>query len=124
MQQTLISMITNFEKITVELTARELALIPSMIKAFSQYKKSNPIKAPQIVKKYNDNAKKGNIRLTQPRLRKIVNHIRSFGLLPIMATSNGYYVDFDKEEIKLQITSLQERANSILNCAKGLESFL
>lgn len=117
-------MITNFEKITVELNTKELAILPAVLKAFKQYTKNNPIKAPEIVKRYNANVVKGSIRLTEPRLRKIVNHIRSFGLLPLIATSNGYYVCYEKEEIKLQITSLQERANSILNCAKGLESFL
>jgi hypothetical protein len=116
--------VTNFEKITVELNEKELAIIPSIIQAFGKYTKENPIKAPQIVSRYNASVVKGGIKLSEPRLRKIVNHIRSFGLLPLIATSNGYYVSYDKEEIQNQITSLHERANSIMNCAVGLEEFL
>ena len=117
-------MITNFEKITAELNDKELAIVPSIMKGFLQYTKENPIKAPVIVSRYNSNVLKGGIKLTEPRLRKIVNHIRSLGLLPLIATSSGYYVSYDKEEIKLQILSLKERANSIMNCAVGLENFL
>ncbi len=117
-------MVTNFDDFTKELNAKELAIVPAIIKGFSKYTKENPIKAPQIVSRYNFNVKKGNIKLTQPRLRKICNYIRSYGMLPLIATSKGYYVSFDKEDIKLQITSLNERANSIENCAKGLAEFL
>lgn len=117
-------MITNFEHLTTELNDKELAIVPSIIKAFKNYTKENPIKAPEIVTRYNANVKKGAVLLNQPRLRKICNHIRSYGLLPLIATSKGYYVSYDKEEIKLQITSLRERANSIENCAMGMEEFL
>ena len=117
-------MLTNFEKITVELNEKELAIVPSIIQAFGKYTKENPIKAPQIVSRYNASVAKGGVKLTEPRLRKIVNHIRSFGLLPLIATSNGYFVSYDKAEIQLQITSLNVRANSIANCAIGLEEFL
>lgn len=116
--------VTNFEKITKELNERELAIVPSIIQAFKKYTKENPIKAPIIVKRYNENVQKGGVKLTEPRLRKIVNHIRSYGMLPLIATSNGYYVSYDTEEIQNQITSLYERANSITNCAIGLEEFL
>ena len=116
-------MITNFENITTELNEKELEILPSIIKAFRKYTKDNPIKAPEIVSRYNASTTSG-IKLSQPRLRKICNHIRSYGLLPLIATSKGYYVSYDKEEIKLQITSLRERANSIENCAIGLQEFL
>lgn len=64
------------------------------------------------------------IKLTGPRLRKLVNYIRSNGLLPLIATSQGYFTTDCKETIAEQIKSLQERANSIKNCAIGLENFL
>lgn len=116
--------VTNFEKITKELNERELAIVPSIISGFKKYTKENPIKAPVIVKRYNEKVVGKGIKLTEPRLRKICNHIRSYGLLPLIATSNGYYVSYDKEEIINQITSLHERANSIINCAIGLEAFI
>ena len=64
------------------------------------------------------------IRLTQPRLRKLVNYIRSNSLLPLIATSQGYFTTDCKLTIQEQIKSLQERANSIDRCARGLNNFL
>ena len=64
------------------------------------------------------------IRLTQPRLRKLVNYIRSNSLIPLIATSNGYFTTDCKQTIQEQIKSLQERANSIERCAQGLKKFL
>jgi hypothetical protein len=44
--------------------------------------------------------------------------------LPLIATSQGYYVSYDKQEINAQIQSLVERANSILKSAEGLKKFI
>jgi hypothetical protein len=115
-------MITNFEKHTEELTADELFMVAPICTAFKKYTKDNPIKSDEIVKRYNAN--KGKTVLTGARLRKIVNYIRANSLMPIIATSSGYYVSHDKEEILKQIKSLNERANSIINCANGLQKFV
>lgn len=119
-------MITNFEEITRELTEKEMKFIPYLVAGFKKHSKDDPIKAPVIVKKMNDylDKKAIGLRLTQPRLRKCCNYIRTNGLIPLIATSKGYYVSNDKEEIKNQIQSLQERARSINDCARGLEKFL
>ena len=53
-----------------------------------------------------------------------MNHIRTNGLLPLMASSKGYYVSFDKKDIESQIKSLKQRANSINGCAEGLKKFI
>ena len=68
--------------------------------------------------------KNGLIKITEPRLRKLVNHIRVKGILPIIATSQGYYVSYDKQDILDQINSLTQRANSIINSANGLRNYL
>ena len=119
-------MITNFEEHTHELTSEEMEILQLVIHGFRAYKKSNPIKAELIVKRMNvfleNNGYK--IRLTQPRLRKLVNYIRSNGLLPLIATSNGYFTSDCKLTIQQQIISLQERANSIENAVQGLKKFL
>jgi len=119
-------MITNFEEYTHELTSEEMEILQLVIHGFRAYKKTNPIKAELIVKRMNlyleNNGYK--MRLTQPRLRKLVNYIRSNGLLPLIATSNGYFTTDCKQTIQEQIKSLQERANSIKRCANGLEKFL
>jgi hypothetical protein len=119
-------MITNFEEYTHELSAEEMEILQLVIHGFRCYKKTNPIKAELIVKRMNvfleNNGYK--IRLTQPRLRKLVNYIRSNSLIPLIATSQGYFTTDCKLTIQEQIKSLQERANSIERCAQGLKKFL
>lgn len=115
-------MIVNFENITNELTEVELTILPMVIRGFSNYNKNNPIKEPEIVERFNQ--KDYGVKLTGARLRKIVNHIRTNGLLPLIATSKGYYVSYDEVEIETQIKSLKQRARSIDSCADGLSKFL
>lgn len=114
-------MITNFEEITFELTDEELQIVNLLIRGFRNHTSKNPIKAPEIVSAINV---KYNLKLTEPRLRKICNHIRTNGLLPLIATSRGYYCSYDKDEIQQQIQSLRERANAINHSADGLTKFL
>jgi hypothetical protein len=115
-------MITNFDKHTEELDAHDLAIIPIVIKAFSKYTKDKPIKAPEIVATFNLNREKINYprKLSEPKLRKMCNYIRSNGLLPLIATSQGYYVSYDQKEVNDMIKSLRERAASINRSADGL----
>jgi len=119
-------MITNFEDITAELNELELELIPILVEGFKTHTEANPIKAPQIVSNMNLYlVKKGKkIKMTEPRLRKCVNHIRSNSLLPLIATSKGYYVSNSRDVIEAQIKSLNERASSIKKCAEGLAFFV
>lgn len=119
-------MITNFEDITFELTEEELRIVPDVCEAFRKYKKENPIKSNEIVDKINANKERLNISFTMTgaRLRKICNYIRSNGMIPLIATSSGYYTDYSVETIQAQIKSLQERANSINRCASGLQEIL
>ena len=112
-------MISNFEEITKELSESEMEMIEPLIRGFKLRGKDNPVKAPEIVR----GMKNKGYQISEPRLRKCVNYIRSNGLLPLIATSNGYYVSYDKDEIKTQIKSLHQRASSIHKCAKGLEKF-
>ena len=108
-------MITNFETITQELTDKELELMHTLIVLLNSYTKENPVKAPVLC---------DYISVKEPRLRKMVNYIRSNGLLPLIATSKGYYVSRDRTEIEAQIESLKQRARSIERCAKGMGIFL
>ena len=66
---------------------------------------------------------KGRAYLTGPRIRKIINYIRSNGMCPrLIASSNGYYVSNDRDEIDAYITSLRERASAITAIANKLEN--
>lgn len=119
-------MITDFEEITKELSEDEKQFLQPLINGFLQHTKDNPIKTPQIVSGMNNWAsEKGiNVKFNGVRLRKMVNHIRSTGMLPIIATSEGYYCSSNQEDIKKQIQSLRERAASINRCADGLMAFV
>lgn len=117
-------MITNFEDITKPLTDLDMRLVKILIDGFSARTKNNPIKAPDIIRKINANAGMGKTIISQPKLRKLCNYIRSNGLCPLIATSNGYYTSTDKTEILQQIKSLRERAEAILKSSVGLEKFL
>jgi len=119
-------MLKNFENITEELNEKETKLLPMLITSFSRYTKENPIKADSIVVRLNEFLERNHydIKVSDARLRKMTNYIRSNGLLPLIATSNGYHVSNDVEEIQNQIDSLQQRANAILRSAEGLKKFI
>ena len=118
--------VTNFEEFTHELTSEEMEILPVVVHGFRNYKKESPIKAELIVTRMNEFlAVRGfKTRMSQPRLRKMVNYIRTNGIIPLIATSHGYFTSDCKETIQEQIKSLQERANSIQRCAEGLKKFL
>ena len=119
-------MITNFEEHTHELTSEEMEILPIVVHGFRNYKKENAIKAELIVTRMNEylTARGFKTRMSQPRLRKMVNYIRTNGIIPLIATSHGYFTSDCRETIQEQIKSLQERANSIQRCAEGLKKFL
>ena len=118
-------MITNFENITFELTADEKKLMPVIIKGLSTKTKDNPIKAADIVNAINENKDRYGIKVfSEPRLRKIINFIRSEGILPVMGTTNGYYVTNDRADLESQSESLTQRSEAIMSSANGLKKFL
>lgn len=118
-------MIKNFEDITCELTPDENRLIGVIILGLKRKSKANPIKGAEIVAAINGQKEKYGIKqFSEPRLRKIVNFIRSEGILPIMGTSNGYYVSYDPDELNGQIESLTQRADAIMSSANGLKKWI
>lgn len=110
-------MIKGFEHITFELTYDEKLMVPVILKGFENHKgKQNAIKSSEIVNKMQSKGYK----LTDARLRKIVNFIRSTGLAPICSNSKGYWHSIDLKEIKDEILSLNQRANAIKSASNGL----
>lgn len=119
-------MIDNFEDVTYELTEEEMKLLPIIKKGFEFHiGKAKLIKGATIVEKINDKAKEYDLssQFSEVRLRKIVNYIRINSILPLIATSKGYYVSNDKQEILTQCKSLEQRANAILAAREGLLTF-
>ena len=115
-------MVENFEHITRDLSKDEKMLIPVLMDGLKKRSKDNPVKAPEIIKGLNKHY--GRKVLSEPRLRKLCNLMRSTGMLPLIATSKGYYVSYAPEQIKSQIRSLKDRANAILASANGLEKWI
>lgn len=115
--------IKGHENITHELTNDELWLANQIKEGLKRFTKTNPIKSPDLVRRINLNFGH-KIKLSDVRLRKIVNYYRTEGILPVMSNSHGYYVSYDKKEIEDMILSLTQRANSIKNCCAGLTKIM
>lgn len=120
-------MITDFEDFTQRLSQDEMVLLKPLMHGFTNHDKDNPITSEDIVTAINRYCEeKGiKIKMTGVKLRKYVNYIRSNALLPLIATSKGYFVSKDKAQITKQIESLEQRARSIQQCADKMRtSFL
>jgi len=114
-------MITNFEEITKELTDYELnTVVPAVILGLkNKIGKENAISNHKMIIGLKD---KLNIKISQPRVRKIIQYIRITGKIErLMATSKGYYICNIEDELRDYIESLMQRANSIERIANQLE---
>lgn len=106
-------MVTGFEKETSELTEQELKeVVPILILGLATKKgEKNAITSNKIIE-----ALKGRgVKLSAPRFRKCINHIRTNDLLPLLlASSKGYYLAESIGDAYRFRDSLDERANSII----------
>ncbi len=112
-------MITGFENITIDLTEDEKKLVPLFVNGFASKKgKDHSVTNKEIVAKM----KPRFPQITEVRVRKIINFIRTRNLIPgLVASSNGYYITDDRKEIEKYIQSLDSRLNEI---ARVKNSFL
>ena len=101
-------------------------LIDRLIQLINRTDEMHPIIGSKIVKFFNKKYEEGKLPLNKPfteqKLRKLVNHIRNNGLLPIMASSNGYFLSTDPETIMKMVESLESRCEAIKQAADGLRS--
>lgn len=112
-------MLAGWEDITYELTDDEKSMVPVFVKGFKTKTKANPITAAGIIKAL------PQYKLTGARIRKIVNFIRCTGALPgLMASSKGYYVSRDPDEINRYIVSLEQRIEEIDKVRKIMFNYL
>ncbi len=114
-------MITKFEEITAELTVSEKEQLPILIALLNEYTENLPITAPRLCEEMEQTTGK---KLPQSRFRKMINLIRTNAIIPVIATSNGYFVCKDRAIIDSQIESMNERAKSIRDASQGLERWL
>lgn len=113
-------MITDYEKITEGLSKEEIETILPKVIELVKWRKGNT-NAVTNKKLVNLLTAMGH-DVTEPRIRKMINQIRLKGLVKnLLASSKGYYVSNDSEEIKKYVASLRERAAAINAIADELE---
>lgn len=114
-------MINGFQEHTDELNGEEKQFfLPIIVRGLSgKIGKANAVTNKQITTGFKNRYSKD---LKPSRLRKIIHHIRTRGLVKnLVATSNGYYVAQNQRELEVYIESLRQRANSIIYVADALE---
>ena len=113
-------MITLFEDITYELTEYELnTLLPIVVKGLkSKYGKENAITNKKIC----EALKSKGYKVTEPRLRKVIHHIRVEQLIVgLCCNSKGYYVTDSIEELGRYVESLAQRIRSQQSIYKSMK---
>ena len=105
-------MIKGFEKQTQPLTEFELSLIPKFVDGFNQrIGKKNAITNAEIRRRFMSVL---GIKLSDARIRKIVNYIRNKHLVSVLlASSKGYWVSKDEKEINDWVTTMEKRIGSM-----------
>lgn len=111
-------MIKGFDNETAPLNEyEERTLLPIIANWLKQTNKLKPI----INKKATMFLNSKGYKLNEARFRKIVNAIRMRDIVPnVVATSKGYYVSSDAEEVAAYIQSLRDRAGAINAMADAL----
>ena len=119
-------MVTNFEEYTHPLTADELVMLDLFVAIVKHRTKKTAIKSGDLMRRINGMIEPLRLKtkLTEARVRKMSNHIRRNSLLPLCATTVGYYLTDDPDEIAREIQSLRDRANAINAAADGLLHFI
>ena len=104
--------LNGFEDITGELNDQEKQVIlPILVKHLPNKKgKERAVTSKQIIQ----GLANGGIKTSGPRIRKMINYIRTHHLVPkLIATSKGYYVANTQAEVDEYIESLRQRENAI-----------
>jgi hypothetical protein len=113
-------MINGFEEQTHQLSDEEKSLVPIFVRGLqTKIGKDKAITAGKMIKALPDH------NLSGPRVRKIINYIRNSCLVPgLIATSSGYYVTNDPDELFSYIQSLKHREAAIRSIREKTETYL
>jgi hypothetical protein len=104
-------MINGFNKQTAPLNDYEKKiLLPELVRGLSRkHGKRNQITSGKII----EGMRGAGYRLDGPRLRKLINHIRTKGLiLCLVSNSDGYYIATSADEVDDCIASIQGRIDA------------
>ena len=116
-------MLPGFEDHTNDLTEYELQeLVPVFVNSFKKHVgKEAAITNKEIVSKM----KIAGEKMTEIKVRKIINHIRTHALVPgLVASSSGYYVTNDPQEVERYINSLDGREAEIRRVKTTFKQYL
>jgi hypothetical protein len=116
-------MIPSFDDQTSPLTEYERdVLLPMMIRGLkTKIGVEKCITNPQICKALKELGHK----ISEPRVRKIVFHIRHNNLIPkLIASSKGYWIATNKNEVELWLSSIQSRLSAMLETEKYAQQML
>ena len=105
-------MINNFPEQTKPLTEYELKMLLPVIVSGLKTKKGidNAITNSKMC----DSLKRLGYKITAPRMRAIIHHIRVNDIIPLLiGTSKGYYISDNEIELFGYVESLDQRINSI-----------
>jgi hypothetical protein len=122
----MINEIIHLEKLNDE----EINFLPTLRRVLLKTNSKKLLYADAIVRGVNKRRDDGlsNYCLTKPftqaRLRKMVNYFRCTATLPVISTSKGYYVSYDKDDIIYMIKSLKARADAIYAASDGMDYIL
>ena len=110
-----------FEPETSKLSEYEMdELMPVMVKCLqNKVGKENAVSNCYMVEKMQQHGYK----ISEARVRKIINYIRIHGLLDcLMANNRGYYITKDKNEMSNYIQSLIGREEAIHEVRESMEN--
>lgn len=104
-------MIPGHEKQTHELTPYEIeTILPLVIQRLkTKIGKKNAVTNSHVVKAFTDRG----FKLTEPRFRKIIQHVRVNGLISgVVSYGKGYFVAEKRSDIQTNVESLDKRINA------------
>tara|TARA_R110000824_G_scaffold16095_1_gene67127 strand:- start:15405 stop:15881 length:477 start_codon:yes stop_codon:yes gene_type:complete len=104
-------MIKGFEHETSHLSEYEKSLVPYFVQGFEKHKgKKNSITSIAICESMTNLGYK----VSEARVRKIVNFVRINHLCPVLLASNkGYWVSDDETEVKDWLESMENRIDAL-----------
>jgi hypothetical protein len=124
-------MIKGFEEYTEKLSEHELQMVPALAAILSRRTGAKQainnqrlcsIIYNEYTTYYTREMIEAKFKITAPRIRKMIHHIRCNNIVPrLCSNSSGYYIG-NKEETIDYITSLNGRIEAITRIKNAIES--
>jgi len=117
-------MIRTFEEYTSEMSSDEKEFImPALIKILAvSIGRKNAVTNMEIINSINYLLKDDSIKTCGPRIRHMIHVLRVSHTIPfLVASSKGYHISNDTEEIETYIGSIDDRLRSIYALRRALK---